>query len=94
MPAPDSAAPTLPRIHPMRGLRVMLDHDLAALYGVPTKVFNQTIQRNIGRVPADFVFQLTREELAVSTGSISPGPSPSTAPLWPPLSSAARAPSR
>jgi hypothetical protein len=42
----------------------MLDRDLAALYGVPTKVFNQTIRRNIARFPADFLFQITREDLA------------------------------
>jgi hypothetical protein len=36
--------------------------DLAALYGVPTKVFNQAIQRNAERFPLDFAFQVTREE--------------------------------
>ena len=47
----------------LRGKRVLLDSDLARLYGVPTKVFNQTIQRNTARFPVDFLFQLTREEL-------------------------------
>jgi hypothetical protein len=46
----------------LRGKRVLLDSDLARLYGVPTKVFNQTIQRNARRFPDDFVFQLTEDE--------------------------------
>jgi len=54
----------LPPIHVIRGQRVMFDSDLAALYGVPTKVFNQAIRRNSDRFLPDFVFQLTREELA------------------------------
>ena len=40
----------------------MLDADLAELYGVPTKVFNQAVQRNAERFPEDFTFQLSREE--------------------------------
>lgn len=40
----------------------MLDRDLAALYEVETKVFNQSIKRNIKRFPRDFMFQLTKEE--------------------------------
>lgn len=50
------------RIHLVRGQRVMLDSDLAELYGVATKVFNQAIKRNIERFPSDFMFQLTEEE--------------------------------
>jgi len=46
----------------IRGQRVMLDRELAALYGVPTKVLNQTVRRNISRFPDDFMFQLTDEE--------------------------------
>ena len=46
----------------LRGHRVMLDADLAELYGVETKVLNQAVRRNHGRFPADFMFQLTREE--------------------------------
>jgi hypothetical protein len=42
----------------------MLDGDLARLYGVATMVFNQAIQRNVARFPGDFLFQITREELA------------------------------
>jgi len=41
----------------------MLDRDLASLYGVETKVFNQAVKRNIKRFPQDFMFQLTKEEL-------------------------------
>jgi hypothetical protein len=51
------------RIRYVRGEKVMLDLDLAALYGVATKVLNQAVRRNWGRFPDDFVFQLTTEEL-------------------------------
>lgn len=50
------------RIYEVRGERVMLDFDLAALYEVETKVFNQAVKRNIKRFPKDFMFQLTRAE--------------------------------
>ena len=56
--------PSLPRIHTVRKQKVMLDSELAALFGVETKVFNQAIRRNEERFPRDFAFQLTREELA------------------------------
>jgi hypothetical protein len=46
----------------IRRHRVMLDADLAELYGIPTKVFNQAVQRNAVRFPEDFMFQLSREE--------------------------------
>ena len=46
----------------IRGRKVMLSHDLAALYGVSTKAFNQAVKRNADRFPPDFMFQLTREE--------------------------------
>jgi len=46
----------------LRGERVILDTDLAALYGVSTKVFNQAVRRNLERFPADFMLQLTPEE--------------------------------
>jgi hypothetical protein len=45
-----------------RGRRVILDSDLATLYGVAVSVFNQAVKRNAERFPADFAFQLTREE--------------------------------
>jgi hypothetical protein len=46
----------------LRGQRVILDSDLAALYGVETKRFNEAVKRNTARFPADFMFQLTAEE--------------------------------
>ena len=52
------------RILVLRGWRVILDADLASLYGVPTKRLNEQIKRNSRRFPEDFMFQLTREELA------------------------------
>jgi hypothetical protein len=48
----------------LRGLRVMLDSDLAALYGVTTKRFNEQVKRNTSRFPADFMFQLSSDELS------------------------------
>ena len=52
------------RIQKIRGQRVMLDVDLAALYGVPTKALNQAVKRNEARFPSDFRFQLTTAEKA------------------------------
>lgn len=49
-------------IHVIRGKQVMLDVDLARLYGVETKRLNEQVKRNIERFPEDFMFQLTREE--------------------------------
>jgi hypothetical protein len=51
------------RILFIREHKVMLDSDLAEIYGVETRVFNQAIMRNSERFPLDFMFQLTREEL-------------------------------
>jgi hypothetical protein len=48
----------------LRGNRVLLDADLAALYGVPTKRLNEQVRRNIDRFPPDFAFRLTTEEAA------------------------------
>ncbi|KKQ60240.1 MAG: hypothetical protein US82_C0043G0007 [Parcubacteria group bacterium GW2011_GWC1_38_22] len=50
------------RILFIRGKKVMIDSDLAMLYGVSTKVFNQSVKRNIKRFPNDFMFQLTVAE--------------------------------
>lgn len=50
------------RILLLRGQKVLLDSDLAALYDVPTKRFNEQVKRNLERFPADFMFQLTVEE--------------------------------
>ena len=51
-----------PLIRNIRGRNVLLDNELAALYGVPTKALNQAIKRNRERFPDDFMFQPTREE--------------------------------
>lgn len=51
------------RIFTIRGMQVMLDRDLAAMYQVETRVLNQTVKRNIDRFPQAFCFQLTKEEL-------------------------------
>ena len=50
------------RIYEVRGMRVMLDRDLAELYGVETKVLNQAVKRNIERFPEDFMFKLNKSE--------------------------------
>lgn len=58
------SSPLLPiesLIHVIRGQQVMLDSDLARLYGVETRVLNQAVKRNIERFPEDFMFQLTEE---------------------------------
>ncbi|MBI4800991.1 MAG: ORF6N domain-containing protein [Elusimicrobia bacterium] len=47
----------------LRGRKVMLDRDLAALYGVETKILNQAVNRNIKRFPPDFMFRLAKVEL-------------------------------
>ena len=51
------------KIYEIRGQRVILDRDLAALYQVETRVLNQAVKRNIERFPDDFMFQLTKEEV-------------------------------
>ncbi|MBO5625224.1 MAG: ORF6N domain-containing protein [Prevotella sp.] len=58
----DSLEPIKQKIYEIRGLRVMLDFDLASLYGVDTRVLNQAVKRNIERFPEDFMFQLTKGE--------------------------------
>ena len=50
------------KIYEIRGQKVMLDYDLAEMYGVETKVLKQAVRRNIGRFPVDFMFELTKEE--------------------------------
>jgi len=50
------------RILVVRGQKVMLDRDLAGLYGIETRVLTQAVRRNINRFPEDFMFQLTKEE--------------------------------
>lgn len=62
------------RILLLRGQRVLLDRDLARLYGVETRVLNQAVRRNGERFPADFMFPLTRAEiLGISQSVTSPG---------------------
>ncbi len=51
------------KIYEIRGQRVMLDRDLAQLYGVETKVLNQAVRRNLERFPDDFMFELTMVEV-------------------------------
>ena len=50
------------KIYTIRGVQVMLDSDLAKLYGVEVRVLNQAVKRNQERFPEDFMFQLTKEE--------------------------------
>ena len=57
-------------IYEIRGQRVMLDFDLAALYNVETRVLNQAVKRNIERFPEDFMFQLTKGEFEILKSQI------------------------
>ena len=66
-PPPD---PLSGRIFTVRGQRVILDADLARLYGTTTKRFNETFKRNAARFPQDFCFQLTMREFAVLRSQI------------------------
>ena len=50
------------KIYLIRGMKVMLDRDLAELYGVETRTFVQSVKRNIERFPSDFMFQLSKDE--------------------------------
>ena len=58
------------KIHEIRGQRVMLDFDLAQMYGVETKVLNQSVKRNIERFPEDFMFRLTKGEWEILRSQI------------------------
>src|ERR1044071_2600797 len=51
------------KIYVIREQKVMLDKDLAELYGIETKVFNQAVRRNLDRFPEDFMFQLSENEI-------------------------------
>lgn len=53
------------RIYEIRGLKVMLDYDLAELYEVQTRALNQAVKRNMKRFPIDFMFQLNEEEAEI-----------------------------
>lgn len=61
-PAPPPDAAITGRIHTVRGQRVLLDRDLAALYGVETKHLKRQVRRNLLRFPEDFMFELTEQE--------------------------------
>src|SRR5437762_12573198 len=61
------------RIYTIRGVRVILDSDLAALYGVTTKRLNEQFRRNRKRFPEDFAFQLTAEEAGSLRSQIATG---------------------
>jgi hypothetical protein len=58
------------RIFVIRGLKVILDSDLAALYGASTKRFNEQVRRNANRFPADFAFRLTNQEVEILRSQI------------------------
>ena len=62
----DMAATIRTRIYNVRGKNIMIDKDLAILYGVETKRINEQVRRNIERFPEDFMFQLTKEECSRS----------------------------
>jgi len=64
-PADIAPADIVARIVSVRGQRVLLDADLAAVYGVTTSRLNQQVNRNLERFPADFILQLTDQEVAV-----------------------------
>jgi len=53
------------KIYDIRGQKVMLDRDLAEMYGVETRALNQAVKRNTDRFPVDFMFQLTDEETEI-----------------------------
>lgn len=57
-------------IYTVRGQRVMIDSDLAKLYGVETKRLNEQVRRNLGRFPLDFMFQLTSDEFEILKSQI------------------------
>lgn len=58
------------KIYVIRNQKVLLDEDLATLYGVSTRVLNQAVKRNIDRFPEDFMFQLTENELIILKSQI------------------------
>ncbi|MBK6625975.1 MAG: ORF6N domain-containing protein [Flavobacteriales bacterium] len=53
------------KVHVVRGQKVMMDRDLAALYQVDTRRLKEQVRRNIDRFPADFMFEMTDDELAL-----------------------------
>ena len=65
-----SLEPIRSKIYEIRGQRVMLDRDLAELYGVETRRLNEQVKRNIERFPEDFMFQLTKGEFEILKSQI------------------------
>ncbi len=66
------------KINEIRGLKVILDRDLALLYGVETKRLNEAVKRNLNRFPPDFMFRLSKEEITslrsqIATSNLSSG---------------------
>jgi ORF6N domain len=70
------------RILIFRGQKVMLDADLAALYGVTTKRLNEQVRRNLARFPEDFVFKMSNQELAVLRSQFATSSSPAQRLAW------------
>jgi hypothetical protein len=64
MTSTPSALPLAERIRTIRGHKVMLDAELAELYGVPTRALVQAVKRNAARFPSDFMFSITEHEVA------------------------------
>jgi len=63
LPVPAVSEETIvEKIYIFRGQKVMLDRDLAEMYGVPTSRLNEAVKRNMSRFPDDFIFQLTKDE--------------------------------
>src|SRR3990172_11433755 len=69
-PSPLAIEAIAGRILLLRGQRVMLDADLAALYGISTGRFNEAVRRNLARFPGDFMFPLTNQDLAALRSQI------------------------
>jgi hypothetical protein len=70
LPSPGAVTDVAGRIRAVRGQRVLLDSDLAALYGIPTHRLNEAVKRNPGRFPADFAFRITPDEHAALISQI------------------------
>jgi hypothetical protein len=83
---PASAALIARSIFVMRGQKVLLDADLAGFYGIQTKALNQAVKRNSRRFPADFMFRLTRQEMAeINRSQFVTGSRKHRDPRYPPL---------
>jgi len=83
--APVPIEPISQSISILRGHRVLLDADLAALYEVPTKRLNEQVKRNLDRFPTDFMFRLSREEVdALNRSQIATGSQKHRDPRFPP----------